>query len=100
MRNKHLHAGSHIFVEAFEQGQRHRVLDAQVFCLVIDGVAAIGILVVQVIECLCIVAGGRLVGLIDAVVVIQVEGMDEARHGHEFTFHGGIDGVLDSLLAL
>ena len=41
----------------------------------------------------------RGVGLIDTVVIVDIQRMDNARHGHVFLLHCGIDGVLSDFLS-
>ena len=87
----------HILVEPFEQGDGKGILDGEVLGFVVDGVGAIQALVVQVVVFLGEIVFGSVVGLVDAVVVVDFHRMDEARHGHVFALHRGLDGVFQLL---
>ena len=98
MGDESLQSSLHVFVEAFEQCQSEGVLHLEVLRLVVDRVIAIlqslRVVLVQIVARRC------LVGLIDMIVIVQFEGMDETGDRHVFTFHCGIDGVLDGLQAI
>ena len=89
-------SGFHIFVKAFEQGQTEGVLHLEVLGHVVDGVVAEHVAVV-VVPRREIVVGRRLIGLIDTAVVVQFQGVDDARHGDVHLLHGGLDGVEECL---
>ena len=95
MGEESLQSCFHVFVETFEQRQSEGVLHLEVFRLVIDRIVAIRqtlrIVLVQ------IVARRGRVGLIDMIVVVQLEGVNETGDRHILTFHRGVDGILDGL---
>ena len=75
------------FVETFEQIQGEGVLDAVVAGDVVDGIALKDIGFVLIVTAVLIVVARPLVCLVDAVGIVVVEGMDEARHGHVLVLH-------------
>ena len=100
VRGKELETCLDILVKAFEQGYSESVLDGSVLKAVVDGVAGIGSLVILIIISVGIVVRRGLIGLIDAVVAVDVEGVDNAGYGDVLLLHRRVDGVLDGLQAV
>ena len=66
-------------VESFKQCHGKRVLQFVMPCLVINGITSQSS---QIIVCVCIEIIRCFVSLIDALVVVEMQCMDETRHRH------------------
>ena len=75
----------HVFVETLQEAYGKRVPQAEVACLVVDGVTAIGVCVSAVEVSVGIEAAGRLVGLVDVFLAEQLGGVYEAGDRYELT---------------
>ena len=98
VRNKCLQAGFYVFIEAFEQGQCQRVFDMLVLNLIVNRVVAIyqTLFIIGVLVIIC----WRAIGLIDVVVIADIECVDETGYRYVFAFHRGIDRILNSLQSI
>ena len=94
-----LQTSLHILVKAFEQRQSEGVLDAQILVFVVDALPAGVALVVLVVEGVSIVVRRRETCIVGAVVVVQVQRVDDAGDGHVLLLHRRIDRVLLGLLS-
>ena len=92
--NKAFQTCLHVFVEALQQCQCKGVLDTGKLVFVVDGITRILTLIVQIVIGVGIIVLGRCISLVDAIVVVDVEGMDEASDGHVFALHVGLQAVL------
>ena len=97
MGGKDLESCLHPFVESLEHGNGESVFHLGELCLVEYGVAGIDVVGIGVVICIGIVVLGRLVCLIDMVVVVEVKGMYEACHRHILFLHRCGNGVLHGL---
>ena len=82
--SEHLYASLRPLVEAFEQRERERVLQAVVACLVVDGVAAVYAYVVVGVG---VEVLRRFIRLIDAAIGVELCCVYDARYRHILGLH-------------
>ena len=98
IRHKTLQSCFHVFVETLQQSQSEGVLHREILVFVIHANTPVIALIVCVVECVSIIVLGRHCGIVGALVVVQIQGVDNTRYGHIFLLHGGVYRVLFGFL--